>query len=216
MSTVRGSIDVAVPSGVAYEEFCHLENFPHFMAAVSDVTPLSPNTAHMVMELAGSLTEFDACLIADQPSETLSWESMNGPQLSETVRLQRLSEGTTRVIAELHCETDAQELLSRRLKADLAGFKLYIERVALRSANATLAGGPTTAVPNPNIMQGRVRSATGNELTMRAMPSGGNLGPMQRPLARPPSHSSPTDSPANSPGGIAGDNPGCAADDSGA
>lgn len=216
MSTVRGSIDVAVPSGVAYEELSHLENYPHFMAGVTDVTPLSPTTAHMVMELAGNRTEFDACVITDRPGEMLSWETIDGPHLSETVRFERLSESTTRVIAELQCdatqflpsETQAQEVLSRRLKADLAGFKQYVERTVvpgvgtrlmvpiladriagLEPTDAGAAGGfglpdpaarPAMTVPNPNIMQGRYRPGAG-----RTTGTGGNRpahGSNERPM----------------------------------
>ena len=220
MSTVRGSIDVAVSAGVAYEELCHLENYPHFMAAVTDVTPLSPTTAHMVMEVGDSRTEFDACIVEERPGEVVSWESLDGPHVCETVRLEPLSAGTTRVIAELvvdatqfmPSEAHAQDVLNRRLKADLTGFKRYIEAtshqqsgLATREAGSTEVGGSHLR-PTPSAMPTRRQGALGpigndapapglsagrpgfgsNERPVRSAPAGGNLGPMQRPFARPP------------------------------
>ena len=41
MSTVRESIEVAVPARVAYEGLSHFENYPQFMSGVINMTPLT-------------------------------------------------------------------------------------------------------------------------------------------------------------------------------
>ena len=183
MSTVRDSIEVAVPARVAYEGLSHFENYPQFMSGVMNVTPLSETTAHMVLDLAGNRAEFDACITESRPGEFLCWEAMDGPQLSETVRLEQITDSTTRVIAELQIdakqlmpsERHATEVLNRRLKADLDGFKRFLEsRTPTMPVNeatpATLArsatlgrnerpttGTPTTGNTGPMSMQGRKR-----------------------------------------------------------
>src|SRR5690242_2169231 len=60
---------------------------------------------------------------------------MNVTPLSETTRLEQITDSTTRVIAELQVdakqlmpsERHANEVLNRRLKADLDGFKRFLE-----------------------------------------------------------------------------------------
>src|SRR5436305_14514541 len=101
MSIVRESIDVAVPVRVAYERLCHFEDYPQFMSGVQQVTQLSENMAHWVMDLDGRQTEFNARVTERRPGELLAWQAVDGPHLSEKVTFQRLAEDRTRIIAEL-------------------------------------------------------------------------------------------------------------------
>ena len=167
MSTVRDSIEVAVPARVAYEGLSHFENYPQFMSGVMNVTPLSETTAHMVLDLDGNRAEFDACITEARQDEFLCWEAMTGPQLSETVRLEQITDSTTRVIAELQIdaqqlmpsEKHANEVLNRRLKADLYGFKKYLEArppTARGIAHVPTAESGTTNTRSS--MQGRKRA----------------------------------------------------------
>ena len=175
MSTVRESIEVAVPASVAYDQLSHLENYPRFMSGVTDAAPLSATTAHMVMDLGGNVAEFDACITESRPGKFLCWEAMDGPQLSETMRLEQISPSSTRVIAELQVdakelmpsETHAQEVLSRRLKADLDGFKRFVEASTSATPSPTLSTAPTLS------------SGLGiNERPVHRAPRSGNLGPL--------------------------------------
>src|SRR2546423_1741354 len=135
MSTVRETIDVAVPARIAYERLTHLENYAQFMSGMMDVRPLTDTSAHVVLDLAGNRAEFDARIVESRPGEFVCWEAVDGPQVSETLRLEQLSDSMTRVIAELQIdarqlmpsETHATDVLNRRLKADLTGFKRYME-----------------------------------------------------------------------------------------
>ena len=167
MSTVRDSIEVAVSARVAYEGLSHFENYPQFMSGVMNVTPLSDTTAHMVLDLDGNRAEFDACITEARPDEFLCWEAMNGPQVSETVRLEQITDSTTRVIAELQIdaqqlmpsEKHANEVLNRRLKADLHGFKKYLEaRPTTARGVAQVPTADTSHMNAHRTMQGRRRS----------------------------------------------------------
>jgi uncharacterized membrane protein len=134
MSTVRGSIDLAVPVHTAYQGLCQFENYPQFMQGVQQITQVAPDTTHWVMDIGGATTEFDARII-ERPDELVAWESVGTLPLSERLTLQQLPHGQCRVNAEFSLDAQAymptaeygEDMLKRRLKADLAGFKQYIE-----------------------------------------------------------------------------------------
>ncbi|MFG2040832.1 SRPBCC family protein [Dactylosporangium sp. NPDC048998] len=142
MSTARESIEVAVPVAIAYEKLAHLENYPQFMSGVMSMAPIDASTAHMVLDLGGNRAEFDARITEARPGEFLAWEATNGPQVCEALRLEPMADDMTRVIAELQIdarelmpgEQHAVEVLNRRLKADLKGFKRFCEEYAARAA----------------------------------------------------------------------------------
>jgi hypothetical protein len=206
MSTVRESIEVAVPARVAYEGLSHFENYPQFMSGVIDMTPLTNTTAHMVLDLAGNRAEFDACITESRPGEFLCWEAMDGPQVSETVRLEVVDDTHTRIIAELQLdaqrlmpsEAHAGELLNRRLKADLTGFKRFLEEGNRTRPPAMSPPKPPAKMPmnkaNPAAVArgiAAMNAATGgglpgmNERPAKPMPNTGNLGPMQHSNLKP-------------------------------
>ena len=191
MSTVRESIDIAVPARMAYERLSHLENYVQFMSGMMDVKPLTDTSAHVVLDLAGNRAEFDACIVESRPGEFVCWEAVDGPQVSETLRLEQLSDSMTRVIAELQIdaralmpsEAHANDVLNRRLKADLTGFKRYME-----SGMASMADAPTAPVATNKAAPMRATPATvargiahmANERPPKSAPTTGNLGPMQK------------------------------------
>jgi uncharacterized membrane protein len=193
MSTARESIEVAVPAGVAYEQLTHFENYPQFMSGVMSMAPIDASTAHMVLDIGGNRAEFDARITETRPGEFLCWEALDGPQVSEALRLEPMSDGMTRVIAELQIdarelmptEQHAVEVLNRRLKADLKGFKRFCEEAVTKTTPGT--NQPVTATP-ATIARG-IASASGlthasNERPPQGPPAAGNLGPMQHALDR--------------------------------
>jgi uncharacterized membrane protein len=200
MSTVRETIDVAVPARMAYERLTHLENYAQFMSGMMDVRPLTDTSAHVVLDLAGNRAEFDARIVESRPGEFVCWEAVDGPQVSETLRLEQLSDSMTRVIAELQIdarqlmpsETHATDVLNRRLKADLTGFKRYMESGmapahpgmdAMTSPTAPLStnkAAPMRATP-ATVARGIAGAHLVNERPAKGMPSTGNLGPMSNP-----------------------------------
>jgi hypothetical protein len=194
MSTARESIEVAVPVAVAYEQLTHFENYPQFMSGVMSMAPIDASTAHMVLDIGGNRAEFDARITETRPGEFLCWEAMNGPQVSEALRLEPMAGDMTRVIAELQIdarelmpgEQHAVEVLNRRLKADLKGFKRFCEEsaTALPSTATTREIKPTGNRPSAATIARGIASASGlthasNERPVQPPPAAGNLGPMQ-------------------------------------
>jgi uncharacterized membrane protein len=197
MSKVRESVDVAVPVHVAYERLCHFEEYPHFMSGVQEVTQISDDRAHWVMDLAGTHTEFDARITDQRLDEVLAWKAIDGPRLKEKVTFQRLADDRTRIVAELDLdakafmpsEVHAKQSLDRRLKADLASFKQYIEADISGTMTKTPLSMPSIKSPqlghdqdmlppNPALGDGGVLGAP--NATRR-----GNLGSMRGGLSSP-------------------------------
>nr|BFE65610.1 SRPBCC family protein [Dactylosporangium thailandense] len=207
MSTARESIEVAVPVAVAYEQLAHFENYPQFMSGVMSMAPIDASTAHMVLDIGGNRAEFDARITESRTDEFLCWEATDGPQVIEALRLEPMAGDMTRIIAELQidarellpAEEHAVEVLNRRLKADLKGFKRYCEEhVTTASTESTGASTAQTreikpspadmpgARPNPASVARGIASASGithaaNERPAQPMPSNGNLGAHHAP-----------------------------------
>ncbi len=188
MSKVRESVDVAVPVHVAYERLCHFEEYPHFMSGVQEVTQISDDRAHWVMDLAGTHAEFDARITDQRPDEVLAWKAIDGPRLKEKMTFQRLADDRTRIVAELDLdakafmpsEVHAKQSLDRRLKADLDSFKQYIEADISGTMLKTpqLGHDQDMLPPNPALGDGGVLGAP--NATRR-----GNLGSMRGGLNTP-------------------------------
>ncbi|MFI5911248.1 SRPBCC family protein [Dactylosporangium sp. NPDC051541] len=206
MSTARDSIEVAVPVAVAYEQLTHFENYPQFMSGVMSMAPIDASTAHMVLDIGGTRAEFDARITESRTDEFLCWEAMDGPQVIEALRLEPMAGDMTRVIAELQidarelmpAEEHAVEVLNRRLKADLKGFKRFCEESAIGSlpkaaestmktreikpSPANMPGAKTArgiapaSSERPAHMSGERPAHASNERPAQPTPSGGNLG----------------------------------------
>ncbi|HEX8631562.1 MAG TPA: SRPBCC family protein [Catenuloplanes sp.] len=135
MSTVQQAIEVGAPVHMVYEEFASFQSYPHFMTGVQEATQVSDNTAHLVMNLDGQRREFDAQLTDCRTDERVAWEAIEGPMLSEVITMRAIDGSRTHIVARLDAEmptmapgdVPADEMLNRRLMADLTGFKRYIE-----------------------------------------------------------------------------------------
>ncbi|MGI5236708.1 SRPBCC family protein [Dactylosporangium sp. CA-139066] len=195
MSTARESIEVAVPVAVAYEQLTHFENYSQFMSGIMSLAPIDASTAHMVLDIGGNRAEFDARITETRTDEFLCWEAMDGPQVIEALRLEPMADDMTRVIAELQIdarelmpsEQHAAEVLNRRLKSDLKGFKRFCEEAAAKAAEAEEpAEEKAEKKPRPSVasIARGIASASGlthpsNERPVQPAPPNGNLGPMQ-------------------------------------
>lgn len=136
MSTVQQVIEVSAPLHTVYEQLIRFENYPRFMSGVEQVTQVSDDRTHWVMDLHGERREFDAEIVERSPDQRVAWRSTEGPLLGETITLRPIGETRTQVVAQIEADiaallpTDrhAQESLSQRLKADLAGLKQLVEQ----------------------------------------------------------------------------------------
>ena len=143
MSMVQQAIEVSAPLHAVYEQLTAFESYPRFMTGVERVTPLGNQRTHWVMDVDGKRREFDAQITELSCDERVSWATMDGPLLAETITVRPMGDARTQVIAQLEADIafllpsdrHGQETLNRRLKADLTAFKGLVE------------GGPIDAAP---------------------------------------------------------------------
>jgi uncharacterized membrane protein len=135
MSSVQRAVEVAVPVHRAYEQLARFESYPRFMTGVKEVTQLSDNTTHWVMDLGEQRLEFNARITECTVDKRVAWRALDGPQLAESITLKPVSANRTQVIADLEADVQAlmpgdphaHESLRKRLAADLDQFKQYVE-----------------------------------------------------------------------------------------
>src|SRR5919201_280631 len=97
------------------------------MSGVREVTQLSDNTTHWVMELGDQTLEFNARITECTMDKRVAWRALDGPQLSETITLRPVSANRTQIIADLEADVRAlmpgdaraSDSLRKRLAADL-------------------------------------------------------------------------------------------------
>ena len=150
MSMVQQAIEVGAPLHTVYEQLAAFENYPRFMTGVEQVTPLGNQCAHWVMDVDGKRREFDTQITELSPDERVSWATMDGPRLAETLTVRPMGATRTQVVAQLEADVafllpsdrHGQETLNRRLKADLTAFKGLVESGACGPAPA--AAGSVT------------------------------------------------------------------------
>jgi ribosome-associated toxin RatA of RatAB toxin-antitoxin module len=150
MSTVQQAIEVSAPLHMVYEQLATFESYPQFMTGVEQVTQISTDQTHWVMDLDGQRREFDAQITECSLDERVSWSTMDGPLLAETITLRPMGETRTQIVAQLEADVaflmpsdrHGQESLTKRLKADLASFKRMIE-MDDESAARQIAGSST-------------------------------------------------------------------------
>ncbi|GAA0543583.1 hypothetical protein GCM10010172_26400 [Paractinoplanes ferrugineus] len=135
MSMVQQAIEVSAPLHTVYEQLAAFENYPRFMSGVRAVTPIGADQTHWIMEVDGKQREFDARITERTLDERVSWSTMEGPVLAETLTLRPLGELKTQVVAQLEADIaflmpsdrHGQASLTRRLKEDLTTFKGLVE-----------------------------------------------------------------------------------------
>jgi Polyketide cyclase / dehydrase and lipid transport len=135
MSRVRQAIEISAPLHTVYEQLTTFENYPAFMSGVEQVTPLGDHRTHWIMDVEGKRREFDAEITELAFDKRVSWSTMDGPRLAETLTMRPLDETHTQLVAQLEADIaflmpsdrHGQETLNRRLKADLTAFKGMVE-----------------------------------------------------------------------------------------
>src|SRR6185312_4905027 len=135
MSMVQQAIEVSAPLHTVYEQLAAFENYPRFMSGVREVTSIGGDQTHWIMDVEGKTREFDAQITERRVDERVSWSTMEGPLLAETLTLRPLGETKTQVVAQLEADIaflmpndrHGQQSLTRRLKDDLTAFKGMVE-----------------------------------------------------------------------------------------
>src|SRR3982751_4278339 len=135
MSMVQQAIEVSAPLHTVYEQLAAFENYPRFMTGVEEVTATGVDQTHWIMNLDGKRREFDAQIIERSTDERVSWSTMDGPLLAETITVRPLGEMKTQVVAQLEADIaflmpsdrHGQASLTKRLRSDLTAFKGLVE-----------------------------------------------------------------------------------------
>jgi uncharacterized membrane protein len=135
MSLVQQAIEVSAPLHTVYEQLAAFENYPRFMSGVRQVTPIGNQQTHWIMDVDGKRREFDAQITELSFDERVSWATVDGPLLAETITIRPMGETRTQVVAQLEADIaflmpsdrHGQETLNRRLKDDLTTFKSLVE-----------------------------------------------------------------------------------------
>jgi hypothetical protein len=163
----------------AYEQLAQFECYPQFMTGVQEVRQVSDTTTHWIMDLDGRRTEFDAQITDCTLDQRVAWQATGNPKFAEAITLKPVGADRTQVIAELEADAKAllpsdahaQESLSRRLKADLDGFKRYVEQQA---GTQTSKGRMAT----PSLLgRSKARSAAGGDEAAAGAQLGSALSP---------------------------------------
>jgi polyketide cyclase/dehydrase/lipid transport protein len=154
MSMVQQAIEVSAPLHTVYEQLAAFENYPRFMSGVRQVTPIGLDQTHWIMDVDGKRREFDAQITERSIDERVSWSTMEGPLLAETLTLRPLGETKTQIVAQLEADIaflmpsdrHGQASLTKRLKEDLTTFKGLVESGVL-GGRAKPIGGATRPSP---------------------------------------------------------------------
>ncbi|MEU5885101.1 SRPBCC family protein [Spirillospora sp. NPDC047279] len=134
-TTIEQSIDVAVPVGVAYNQWTQFTEFPRFMEGVDQVEQVNDTRTHWKTSIAGVKREFDAEITEQLPDERIAWTSTGEPRQAGVVTFHHLAPQQTRVMLQMEFVPEgavekagaATHLVERRIKGDLKRFKEFIE-----------------------------------------------------------------------------------------
>lgn len=168
MSMVQQAIEVSAPLHTVYEQLAAFENYPRFMSGVRKVTPIGVDQTHWIMDVDGKRREFDARITERSLDERVSWSTMEGPLLAETITVRPLGETKTQVVAQLEADIaflmpsdrHGQASLTRRLKDDLTTFKGLVESGVLGGRPKPVGSRPSPKRPTAGASSKRLSSLT--------------------------------------------------------
>ena len=133
---VERSIEVAVPVRTAYDQWTQFEEFPRFMAGVTEVRQVGDALTHWVAEFGGVRREWDAAILEQVPDEKVAWAATTGATNAGAVYFTAVGDEVTRVRLTLEFEPegiverigDVFDVVDRQAVADLDRFKDFIEQ----------------------------------------------------------------------------------------
>lgn len=135
MSRISESIDVDVPTRIAYDQWTQFESFPKFMDGVEKVVQVDDTTVDWTASIAGRTKQWRARITEQQPDELIAWRSVDGARNDGRVEFESLGPTRTRITLELDVEPDgaleaagdALGLVEGRVRGDLERFRDFIE-----------------------------------------------------------------------------------------
>lgn len=135
METIEKVIDIDLPAAAVYEQWMHVEDFPHFMEGIREVRPLDDNRLLWKAVIAGREKEWEAQIVERVPGKRITWQSVTGAKNFGTVAFTPVGPTCTRVTLNLSyspegvAETIADFLgvVSTKVSGNLQRFKEFVE-----------------------------------------------------------------------------------------
>lgn len=135
MSRITETIDVNVPTRIAYDQWTQFESFPQFMEGVEKVVQVDDTTVDWTASIGGRTKQWRARITEQQPDELIAWRSIDGARNDGRVEFEPLGPNRTRITLELDVEPDgalesagdALGVVEGRVRGDLERFRDFIE-----------------------------------------------------------------------------------------
>jgi uncharacterized membrane protein len=132
---IQCSVDVAVPIGVAYDQWTQLEDFPEFMHRVEQVEQKDDETVMWHENVWGVRRSWESQIVEQVPDERIVWRSDDRGGHSGVVTFHELSDRLTRVELNVDFQPEGifEKLASglrfhrRAVKTDLQRYKAFVE-----------------------------------------------------------------------------------------
>lgn len=146
MTTIRQTVDVAVPVAAAYAQLRRFEEYPRFMHGIASVSQLDDTHLHWSAVEQERSIEWDAEITEQLPGRRLAWRNTNGPVQGGMLELEAAGPRLARVTLTIDCrpgpdvDLAGTEPMQQRLEQDLASFKNMVEQAAIAQTAATPAG----------------------------------------------------------------------------
>jgi uncharacterized membrane protein len=132
---VQQAIDVAVPIGVAYNQWTQFEEWPSFMHRLDRVTQDDDSHVSFKTKIWGISKEFKAEIVEQRPDDRIKWRVTDGVSHTGVVTFHKLSDRLTRVDVDVDVHPGSliekagrgMRHVKRAIRADLARFKAHVE-----------------------------------------------------------------------------------------
>jgi uncharacterized membrane protein len=139
MTKIERSIEVDVPTRVAYDQWTQFEDFPQFMDGVERVVQEDDRFLRWTATIGGQRREWIAEIIDQTPDVRVAWTSVEGAVNAGAVMFAPVGAERTRVTLTMEVEPSgavesvgvALGFLDRQVTGDLERFKDFIESRAV-------------------------------------------------------------------------------------
>jgi uncharacterized membrane protein len=135
MERIEKTCEVNCPVSTVYNQWTQFEEFPRFMAGVTEVKQLDDTHVHWHAEIWGRDKEWDSEITEQVPDRTIAWRSISGTHTAGRVDFEPVDSGRTRVKVIMEYEPegaienigDKLGVMNRRLQTTVDQFKDFIE-----------------------------------------------------------------------------------------
>jgi uncharacterized membrane protein len=132
---IQQSVDVAVPTKVAYNRWTLFEDWPEFMHRFETVEQPDDTTLSFSTKFWGITRRFEAEIVEQRPDQRIEWNVTEGPAHTGVVTFHELADRLTRIEVSMDVEPHGllektargMRFTKRAVRADLHRFKALIE-----------------------------------------------------------------------------------------